>query len=160
MERQKPPVWIVVPGKTYRRDDDLTHSPMFNQIEGLVVDEGITMAGLKAVLTQFVEEFFARGTKIRLRPSFFPFTEPSAEVDIGCVICGGKGCRVCKGSGWLEVLGCGMVNPNLYKNVGYPPDSSGFAFGIGVDRMAMLKYNLDNIGRFYSGDLRFLRQFP
>ncbi|MDR2339417.1 MAG: phenylalanine--tRNA ligase subunit alpha [Deltaproteobacteria bacterium] len=161
MESQPPPVWIVVPGKTYRRDDDLTHSPMFNQIEGLVVDKGITMADLKGVLQRFVDEYFAEGTKIRLRPSFFPFTEPSAEVDIGCVSCGGKGCRLCKGTGWLEVLGCGMVNPALYHNVGYDPSEvSGFAFGMGVDRMAMLKYKLDAIGRFYSGDARFLRQFP
>jgi phenylalanyl-tRNA synthetase alpha chain len=161
MERRKPPVWIVVPGKTYRRDDDLTHSPMFNQIEGLVVDKGISMADLKGVLKRFVEEFFAPGTKIRLRPSFFPFTEPSAEVDIGCVACGGKGCRLCKGTGWLEVLGSGMVHPALYRNVGYDPEGiSGFAFGLGVDRMAMLKYRLDNIGRFYAGDARFLRQFP
>ncbi|MDR2200461.1 MAG: phenylalanine--tRNA ligase subunit alpha [Deltaproteobacteria bacterium] len=161
MEKKKPPVWIVVPGKTYRRDDDLTHSPMFNQIEGLAVDKNITMADLKGVLKSFVEEFFSPRTRIRLRPSFFPFTEPSAEVDIGCVICGGKGCRICKGTGWLEVLGCGMVNPVLYDFVGYDPEEvSGFAFGIGVDRMAMLKYNLDNISRFYSGDARFLRQFP
>ena len=151
----------MVPGKTYRRDDDLTHSPMFSQIEGLAVDRRITMADLKGVLQEFAEEFFAPGTKIRLRPSFFPFTEPSAEVDICCVSCGGKGCRLCKGSGWLEVLGCGMVNPALYENVGYNPDEvSGFAFGMGVDRMAMLKYKIDNIGRFYSGDTRFLRQFP
>ncbi|MDR2352261.1 MAG: phenylalanine--tRNA ligase subunit alpha [Deltaproteobacteria bacterium] len=161
MEKSQPPVWIVVPGKTYRRDDDLTHSPMFNQIEGLVVDKGITMADLKGVLQEFVRQFFSGNTKIRLRPSFFPFTEPSAEVDIACVNCGGQGCRVCKNSGWLEVLGCGMVNPALYKFVGYENlDISGFAFGIGVDRMAMLKYHIDNIGRFYSGDLRFLRQFP
>ncbi|MDR2406213.1 MAG: phenylalanine--tRNA ligase subunit alpha [Deltaproteobacteria bacterium] len=161
MERQKPPIWIVVPGKTYRRDDDLTHSPMFNQIEGLVVDKHITMADLKGVLQVFAKEFFEGATKIRLRPSFFPFTEPSAEVDVSCVSCHGKGCRLCKGTGWLEVLGCGMVNPALYKNVGYDPSLvTGFAFGIGVDRMAMLKYNLDNIGRFYSGDTRFLRQFP
>jgi phenylalanyl-tRNA synthetase alpha chain len=161
MEKEAPPIWIVVPGKTYRRDDDLTHSPMFNQIEGLVVDKKITMADLKGVLQVFVEEFFEKDTKIRLRPSFFPFTEPSAEVDVSCVHCHGKGCHFCKGSGWLEVLGCGMVNPALYHNVGYnPKEVSGFAFGIGVDRMAMLKYKLDNIGLFYSGDTRFLRQFP
>jgi phenylalanyl-tRNA synthetase alpha chain len=161
MEKTRPPVWIVVPGKTYRRDDDLTHSPMFNQIEGLVVDKGITMADLKGVLGEFARQFFSRSTSIRLRPSFFPFTEPSAEVDIACVSCGGKGCRICKGTGWLEVLGCGMVDPALYANVGYDPEEvSGFAFGIGVDRMAMLKYRLDNIGRFYSGDTRVMRQFP
>ncbi|MDR1079952.1 MAG: phenylalanine--tRNA ligase subunit alpha [Deltaproteobacteria bacterium] len=161
MEKTRPPVWIVVPGKTYRRDDDLTHSPMFNQIEGLVVDRGITMADLKGVLSEFARKFFSESTKIRLRPSFFPFTEPSAEVDIACVSCGGRGCRICKGSGWLEVLGCGMVDPALYAYVGYErEDVSGFAFGIGVDRMAMLKYRLDYIGRFYSGDTRCLRQFP
>ncbi|MDR1038570.1 MAG: phenylalanine--tRNA ligase subunit alpha [Deltaproteobacteria bacterium] len=161
MEKTGPPVWIVVPGKTYRRDDDLTHSPMFNQIEGLAVDRDITMADLKGVLTEFARKFFSESTRIRLRPSFFPFTEPSAEVDIACIFCGGDGCRVCKGSGWLEVLGCGMVDPALYRFVGYDPDEvSGFAFGIGVDRMAMLKYRLDNIGRFYSGDVRIMRQFP
>ncbi|MDR1036729.1 MAG: phenylalanine--tRNA ligase subunit alpha [Deltaproteobacteria bacterium] len=161
MEKTRPPVWIVVPGKTYRRDDDLTHSPMFNQIEGLVVDKGITMADLKGVLSEFARKFFSESTRIRLRPSFFPFTEPSAEVDIACVSCGGRGCRICKGSGWLEVLGCGMVDPALYSYVGYEnEDVSGFAFGIGVDRMAMLKYRLDYIGRFYSGDTRCLRQFP
>ncbi|MDR1312185.1 MAG: phenylalanine--tRNA ligase subunit alpha [Deltaproteobacteria bacterium] len=161
MEKTRPPVWIVVPGKTYRRDDDLTHSPMFNQVEGLVVDRGITMADLKGVLAEFARKFFSESTKIRLRPSFFPFTEPSAEVDIACVSCGGKGCRICKGSGWLEVLGCGMVDPALYDYVGYDANEvSGFAFGIGVDRMAMLKYRLDSIGRFYSGDVRCMRQFP
>jgi phenylalanyl-tRNA synthetase alpha chain len=161
MEKTSPPVWIVVPGKTYRRDDDLTHSPMFNQIEGLVVDKGITMADLKGVLTAFAREFFSPDTKIRLRPSFFPFTEPSAEVDIRCVKCGGSGCRICKGTGWLEVLGSGMVNPALYEFVNYDPSRvSGFAFGMGVDRMAMLKYGLDNISRFYKGDVRYMSQFP
>ncbi|MDR2366507.1 MAG: phenylalanine--tRNA ligase subunit alpha [Deltaproteobacteria bacterium] len=160
MEKTKPPVWIVVPGKTYRRDDDITHSPMFNQIEGLVVDEGITMADLKGVLTAFASAFFSPDTKIRLRPSFFPFTEPSAEVDIACVLCGGHGCRLCKGSGWLELLGSGMVDPALYGFVGYDPEKvSGFAFGMGVDRAAMLKYGLSNIRHLYEGDLRFSRQF-
>jgi phenylalanyl-tRNA synthetase alpha chain len=160
MEKTKPPVWIVVPGKTFRRDDDITHSPMFNQIEGLVVDKGITMADLKGVLTAFAAAFFSPETKIRLRPSFFPFTEPSAEVDIACVLCGGNGCRLCKGSGWLELLGSGMVDPALYNFVGYDPDEvSGFAFGLGVDRAAMLKYGLSNIRHLYEGDLRFLRQF-
>jgi phenylalanyl-tRNA synthetase alpha chain len=161
MERVRPPVWIVVPGKTYRRDDDLTHSPMFNQVEGLVVDKGITMADLKGVLTEFARQLFSRSTRIRLRPSFFPFTEPSAEMDIACVSCGGAGCRICKNTGWLEVLGCGMVDPALYGFVGYDPSEvSGFAFGIGVDRIAMLKYRLDSIARFYSGDTRSMRQFP
>ncbi|MDR1676992.1 MAG: phenylalanine--tRNA ligase subunit alpha, partial [Deltaproteobacteria bacterium] len=160
MEKNKPPVWIVVPGKTFRRDDDITHSPMFNQIEGLVVDKGITMADLKGVLTAFASAFFSPETKIRLRPSFFPFTEPSAEVDIACVLCGGQGCRLCKGSGWLELLGSGMVDPALYNFVGYDPEQvSGFAFGLGVDRAAMLKYGLSNIRHLYEGDLRFLRQF-
>ncbi|MDR0620270.1 MAG: phenylalanine--tRNA ligase subunit alpha [Deltaproteobacteria bacterium] len=160
MEKTKPPVWIVVPGKTYRRDDDITHSPMFNQIEGLVVDKGITMADLKGVLTAFAAAFFSPETKIRLRPSFFPFTEPSAEVDIACVLCGGQGCRLCKGSGWLELLGSGMVDPALYGFVGYDPEQvSGFAFGMGVDRAAMLKYGLSNIRHLYEGDLRFSRQF-
>jgi phenylalanyl-tRNA synthetase alpha chain len=160
MEKSGPPVWIVVPGKTYRRDDDITHSPMFNQIEGLVVDKGITMADLKGVLTAFASSFFSADTRIRLRPSFFPFTEPSAEVDIACVLCGGRGCRLCKGSGWLELLGSGMVDPALYGFVGYDPSEvSGFAFGLGVDRAAMLKYGLSSIRHLYEGDLRFSRQF-
>jgi phenylalanyl-tRNA synthetase alpha chain len=160
MESSKPPVWIVAPGKTYRRDDDITHSPMFHQVEGLAVDSGITMADLKGVLSAFAEAFFSPETKIRLRPSFFPFTEPSAEVDIACVLCQGQGCRLCKGSGWLELLGSGMVDPALYGFVGYDPEKvSGFAFGLGVDRAAMLKYGLDNIRHFYEGDLRFLSQF-
>jgi phenylalanyl-tRNA synthetase alpha chain len=160
MEATKPPVWIVAPGKTYRRDDDITHSPMFHQVEGLLVDKGITMADLKGILTAFARTFFSPKTKIRLRPSFFPFTEPSAEVDIACVLCEGKGCRLCKGSGWLELLGSGMVDPALYNFVGYDPAKvSGFAFGLGVDRAAMLKYGLNNIRHFYEGDLRFLNQF-
>ncbi|MDR2141715.1 MAG: phenylalanine--tRNA ligase subunit alpha [Deltaproteobacteria bacterium] len=160
MEKQKPPVWIVAPGKTYRRDDDITHSPMFHQVEGLVVDKGISMADLKGVLSAFATAFFSPDTAIRLRPSFFPFTEPSAEVDIACVLCGGKGCRLCKGSGWLELLGSGMVDPALYNFVGYDPrEVSGFAFGLGVDRAAMLKYGLANIRHLYESDLRFLEQF-
>jgi phenylalanyl-tRNA synthetase alpha chain len=160
MERVKPPVWVVAPGKTFRRDDDITHTPMFHQVEGLVVDKGITMADLKGVLTAFATSFFSPDTAIRLRPSFFPFTEPSAEVDIACVMCGGRGCRVCKGSGWLEILGSGMVDPALYRFVGYDPSEiSGFAFGLGVERAAMLKYGLPAINYFYEGDLRFLRQF-
>jgi phenylalanyl-tRNA synthetase alpha chain len=160
MEKTSPPVWVIAPGKTYRRDDDITHSPMFHQVEGLVVDKGITMADLKGILTAFASAFFSPNTKIRLRPSFFPFTEPSAEVDIACVLCGGKGCRLCKGSGWLELLGSGMVDPALYRFVGYnPSEVSGFAFGLGVDRAAMLKYGLSNIRHLYESDLRFLRQF-
>jgi phenylalanyl-tRNA synthetase alpha chain len=160
MERVKPPVWVVAPGKTFRRDDDITHSPMFHQVEGLVVDKGITMADLKGVLTAFATSFFSPDTSIRLRPSFFPFTEPSAEVDIACVLCGGRGCRLCKGTGWLEILGSGMVDPALYRFVGYDPaEVSGFAFGLGVERAAMLKYGLPSIHDLYQGDLRFLRQF-
>jgi phenylalanyl-tRNA synthetase alpha chain len=160
MERTRPPVWVVAPGKTFRRDDDITHSPIFHQVEGLVVDKGITMADLKGVLTAFATSFFSPDTNIRLRPSFFPFTEPSAEVDIACVLCGGRGCRLCKGSGWLEILGSGMVDPALYQFVGYDPSEiSGFAFGLGVERAAMLKYGLGSIHNLYEGDLRFLRQF-
>ncbi|MDR1085190.1 MAG: phenylalanine--tRNA ligase subunit alpha [Deltaproteobacteria bacterium] len=160
MEKQSPPVWVVAPGKTYRRDDDITHSPMFHQVEGLVVDKGITMTDLKGILSAFATAFFSPDTAIRLRPSFFPFTEPSAEVDIACVLCGGRGCRLCKGSGWLELLGSGMVDPALYNFVGYDPrEISGFAFGLGVDRAAMLKYGLSNIRHLYEGDLRFLEQF-
>lgn len=161
MEKNKPPVWVVVPGKTYRRDSDISHSPMFHQVEGLAVDSGLTFADLKGVLTAFAAAMFSPDTKIRLRPSFFPFTEPSAEVDIACVLCGGKGCRLCKGSGWLEILGSGMVDPALYGFVGYDPQKvSGFAFGLGIERVAMLKYGLDDIRMFFESDLRFLSQFP
>ena len=160
MEKSKPPVWVVAPGKTYRRDSDITHSPMFHQVEGLAVDEGITFADLKGVLTAFATAMFSPDTKIRLRPSFFPFTEPSAEVDIACVLCRGQGCRLCKGTGWLEILGSGLVDPALYGFVDYDPEKySGFAFGMGVERVAMLKYGLDDIRMFYEGDLRFLSQF-
>jgi phenylalanyl-tRNA synthetase alpha chain len=160
MESQKPPVWVIVPGKTYRRDSDVTHTPMFNQIEGLVVDKGITFGDLKGVLTSFVHQFFSPDTPVRLRPSFFPFTEPSAEVDIGCVICKGPGCRVCGHTGWIEILGSGMVDPNVYGFVDYDPEEvSGFAFGMGMERVAMLKYGLDDIRLFFENDLRFLRQF-
>ena len=160
MEKKKPPVWVIAPGKTYRRDSDITHSPMFHQIEGLVVDEGITFADLQGVLTAFAKACFSPDTKIRLRPSFFPFTEPSAEVDIACVLCGGKGCRLCKGTGWLEILGSGLVDPALYGYVGYDPEKvSGFAFGLGIERVAMLKYGLDDIRLLFESDLRFIRQF-
>lgn len=160
MEKSRPPVWVIAPGKTYRRDSDITHSPMFHQIEGLAVDKGITFADLKGVLTAFAQACFSPDTKIRLRPSFFPFTEPSAEVDIACVLCGGRGCRLCKGSGWLEILGSGLVDPALYGFVGYNPDEiSGFAFGLGIERVAMLKYGLDDIRLLFESDLRFLRQF-
>ena len=160
MEKTKPPVWVVVPGKTYRRDSDISHSPMFHQVEGLAVDRGLTFADLKGVLTAFATAMFSPDTKIRLRPSFFPFTEPSAEVDIACVLCGGRGCRLCKGTGWLEILGSGMVDPAVYGFVGYDPEQvSGFAFGMGIERVAMLKYGLDDIRMFYESDLRFLTQF-
>jgi phenylalanyl-tRNA synthetase alpha chain len=160
MEKQKPPVRVICPGKVYRRDADITHSPMFMQIEGLWVDKNISLADLKGVLTAFVHEYFGRQVAIRFRPSFFPFTEPSAEVDIQCVICGGRGCRTCSQTGWLEILGSGMVDPALYKFVDYDPEIySGFAFGMGVERVAMLKYGIPDIRTFYENDVRFLNQF-
>ena len=160
MEKQQPPVRVIAPGKVYRCDSDLTHTPMFHQVEGLLVDEGISFGDLKGVLTTFVHQMFDEQTSLRFRPSFFPFTEPSAEVDILCVICRGSGCRVCSGSGWLEILGSGMVHPALYENVGYDADRyTGFAFGMGVERIAMLKYGIDDIRKFFENDARFLRQF-
>jgi phenylalanyl-tRNA synthetase alpha chain len=160
MESTKPPVRIVCPGKVYRRDADITHSPMFMQIEGLWVDEDITMADLKGILIAFVEQYFGEGVGLRFRPSFFPFTEPSAEVDIECVICGGSGCRTCSDTGWLEILGSGMVNPELYRFVGYDPEKyTGFAFGMGIERVAMLKYRIPDIRTFYDNDIRFIKQF-
>ncbi len=162
MESRQPPLQIIVPGAVYRCDDDVTHSPMFVQLEGLMVGKDICFAHLKGVLTAFVHTLFGSDTPVRFRPSYFPFTEPSAEVDMGCVICGGNGteCAVCKGSGWLEVLGSGMVHPNVFRAVGYDPEVvSGFAFGMGIDRLAMLRYGIDDIRLFYQNDLRFLRQF-
>jgi phenylalanyl-tRNA synthetase alpha chain len=160
MEQNKPPVRIVAPGKVYRRDSDLTHTPMFHQVEGLLVDEGISFGDLKGVLTTFVHQMFDKDTSLRFRPSFFPFTEPSAEVDIRCVICRGQGCRVCSHTGWLEVLGSGMVHPAVFENVGYDTSRiTGFAFGMGVERIAMLKYRVDDIRKYFENDLRFLRQF-
>ena len=162
MERLAPglPVRIIAPGKVYRRDDDATHCPMFHQVEGLAVDRGVTLADLKGTLSLFVREMFGSEMKVRLRPSFFPFTEPSAEVDISCVICGGGGCRTCGQSGWVEVLGAGMVHPRVLKISGYDPeDVTGFAFGMGVERLAMLKYGIDDMRHFFSNDFRFLRQF-
>ncbi|MBD2848453.1 phenylalanine--tRNA ligase subunit alpha [Paenibacillus sp. IB182496] len=155
------PVKIICPGKVYRRDDDdATHSFQFNQIEGLVIDKNIRMSDLKGTLLQFVRQIFGPQTQIRLRPSFFPFTEPSAEVDVTCVQCGGSGCRMCKQSGWLEILGCGMVHPRVLEMGGYDPrEVSGFAFGMGVERIALLKYGIDDIRHFYTNDLRFLGQF-
>ena len=162
MESRQPPLQIIVPGAVYRCDDDVTHSPMFAQLEGLMVGKDISFAHLKGVLTAFVHTMFGPDTPVRFRPSYFPFTEPSAEVDMGCVICGGRntGCAVCKGSGWLEVLGSGMVHPNVFRAVGYDPEQvSGFAFGMGIDRIAMRRYGIDDIRLFYQNDLRFLRQF-
>jgi phenylalanyl-tRNA synthetase alpha chain len=160
MEKQPPPVRIIMPGKVYRCDSDLTHTPMFHQVEGLLVDENISFGDLKGTLTAFVHQMFDEKTSLRFRPGFFPFTEPSAEVDILCVICRGKGCRVCSQTGWLEILGSGMVHPALYENVGYDAGRyTGFAFGMGVDRIAMLKYGIDDIRRFFENDMRFLSQF-
>lgn len=155
------PVKVICPGKVYRRDDDdATHSFQFNQIEGLVIGKGIRMSDLKGTLLQFTREMFGPNTQIRLRPSFFPFTEPSAEVDVTCVKCGGSGCRICKHTGWLEILGCGMVHPRVLEMGGYDPEEyTGFAFGMGVERIAILKYGIDDIRHFYSNDLRFLQQF-
>ncbi len=160
MLKQAPPVRIIAPGTVYRCDSDATHSPMFHQIEGLMVDKGITFADLKGILTIFIDQLFGKGTGVRLRPSFFPFTEPSAEVDIACVICKGKGCRVCKQSGWLEILGAGMVDPEVYRHVNYDPEHfSGFAFGMGIERIAMLKYGISDMRLLFDNHLRFLRQF-
>ena len=160
MEKQKPPVRIIMPGKVYRCDSDLTHTPMFHQVEGLLVDENISFGDLKGTLTAFVHQMFDEKTSLRFRPGFFPFTEPSAEVDILCVMCRGKGCRVCSQTGWLEILGSGMVHPALYENVGYEAGRyTGFAFGMGVDRIAMLKYGIDDIRKFFENDMRFLSQF-
>ncbi len=167
MESRKPPLQVIVPGAVYRHDDDATHSPMFHQVEGFLVDQGITFADLKGVLTHFLRQVFSRDAGVRFRPSFFPFTEPSAEIDIQCVICGGSGtgaagqaCRVCKSTGWLEILGAGLIDPAVFRFVGYDPEkTSGFAFGMGVERIAMLKYGIDDIRLFFQNDLRFLRQF-
>lgn len=154
------PIKIIAPGKVYRRDYDATHSPMFTQVEGLLIDKNISFADLKGTLELFIHQMFGDDVGVRFRPSFFPFTEPSAEVDISCVICGGKGCRVCKGTGWLEILGSGMVHPNVLKMNGFDPEKvSGFAFGMGVERIAMLLYGIDDLRLFYDNDLRFLRQF-
>ncbi|MBQ3541259.1 MAG: phenylalanine--tRNA ligase subunit alpha [Phascolarctobacterium sp.] len=162
MQSREPnsPIRMIAPGTVYRCDYDATHSPMFHQVEGLVVDKNISLADLKGTLELFLKEMFGNDVKVRLRPSYFPFTEPSAEVDISCVICGGKGCRVCKNSGWLEILGSGMVHPNVLRMSGYDPDQmTGFAFGMGVERIAMLKYGIDDLRLFFENDLRFIRQF-
>ena len=160
MKAHPPPVRIICPGKVFRRDADITHSPMFHQVEGLAVDMSISMGDLKGTLELFAREMFGPRTTIRFRPSFFPFTEPSAEVDVRCFLCGGDGCRVCKQSGWLEILGSGMVHPQVLRNVGYDPeDVTGWAFGMGVERIAMLKYGIDDIRLFFENDFRFLSQF-
>jgi len=160
MEAQSPPVNIISPGKVYRPDSDISHTPMFHQVEGLLVDKGVTFGDLKGTLTAFVHQMFGGDTKLRFRASFFPFTEPSAEVDIQCVVCKGKGCRTCSQTGWLEILGSGMNDPELYRFVGYDPEVySGFAFGMGVERVAMLKSGLDDIRLFFENDIRFLQQF-
>lgn len=160
MESQQPPIRIVCPGRVYRCDSDLTHSPMFHQVEGLLIDENVTFADLKGVIEDFLRVFFERELSVRFRPSYFPFTEPSAEVDIQCVICSGSGCRVCKQTGWLEVLGCGMVHPQVLKNCGIDPERfQGFAFGMGVERFAMLRYGVNDLRLFFDNDIRFLKQF-
>ena len=161
MLAQKPPVRIIVPGRVFRRDvADASHSPMFHQVEGLAVDRNVTMADLKGTLGLFAREMFGPESRIRFRPSFFPFTEPSAEVDVLCFVCHGQGCRLCKQGGWLEILGSGMVHPNVLRNVGYDPeDVTGWAFGMGIERIAMLKYGIDDLRLFFDNDLRFLRQF-
>ncbi len=160
MLQQAPPVRIIAPGTVYRCDSDATHSPMFHQIEGLLVDKGITFGDLKGILTTFVNQCFGSGTGVRLRPSFFPFTEPSAEVDIACVMCKGKGCRICKNTGWLEILGAGMVDPEVFRHVSYDSEEySGFAFGMGIERIAMLRYGISDMRLLFENDLRFLSQF-
>jgi len=160
MEKKQPPIKMLCPGKVYRSDDDASHSPMFHQIEGLVVDKNVTLCDLMGTLEAFAQALFNEKTKARFRPSFFPFTEPSVEVDLTCSSCGGKGCKLCKGTGWIEVLGAGMVNPKVLENCGI--DSSkytGYAFGMGLERIAMIKYGIPNIKLFFENDVRFLKQF-
>jgi phenylalanyl-tRNA synthetase alpha chain len=160
MESQEPPIRIVCPGRVYRCDSDLTHSPMFHQVEGLLVDREVSFADLRGTIAEFLQVFFEKDLKVRFRPSFFPFTEPSAEVDIQCVMCNGCGCRVCKQTGWLEVMGCGMVHPNVFRSSGIDPEQyQGFAFGMGVERLAMLRYGVNDLRLFFDNDLRFLAQF-
>ncbi len=160
METRKPPLRVIAPGTVYRRDSDITHTPMFHQVEGFMVDRNVTFSNLKGILTFFLHRLFGKKTEIRFRPRFFPFTEPSAEVDIRCVICNGAGCRVCKGSGWLEILGAGMIHPEVFKSVKYDAEEyTGFAFGLGIERIAMLKFGIDDLRLFFENDIRFLRQF-
>ena len=161
MRAQRPPLAVIAPGRVYRMDSDMTHTPMFHQVEGMVVGENVSFANLKAMLHTFVERFFERPLGMRLRPSYFPFTEPSAECDIECVFCDGKGCRVCKHTGWLEILGCGMIHPNVLKAAGIDSEVwQGYAFGMGIDRLAMLRYGVDDLRLFFENDLQFLKQFP
>ena len=161
MEKTQPPIKIISPGRVYRSDAvDATHSPLFHQLEGLVIDRGITMGDLKGTLEMFAKRMFGEDTRIRFRPHHFPFTEPSAEVDVSCFVCGGTGCRLCKGEGWIEILGAGMVHPNVLRNCGIDPEEySGFAFGLGIERIALLKYHIDDMRLLYENDIRFLRQF-
>lgn len=160
LEQRKPPIRIIAPGRTYRVDYDLTHTPMFHQVEGLVIDETSSFADLKGHLQAFLQDFFERDLVMRFRPNYFPFTEPSAEVDIQCVECHGQGCRICSHSGWLEILGCGMVHPNILANLGIDPEVfQGFAFGMGIDRLAMLRYGIDDLRKMFESDIRFLAQF-
>jgi phenylalanyl-tRNA synthetase alpha chain len=160
MEHEPPPLRIIAPGRVYRCDSDLTHTPMFHQVEGLLVDEEVSFADLKGTLQDFLQRFFEQDSRVRFRPSYFPFTEPSAEVDIECVMCAGEGCRVCSHTGWLEVLGCGMVHPRVFEFVGVDPERyTGYAFGMGVERLAMLRYGVNDLRMFFENDLRFLRQF-
>ena len=162
METHEPPVRLIAPGRVYRRDNlDLTHTPMFTQVEGLVVGEHVALSDLKGTLDVFVRELFGQERKVRFRPSFFPYTEPSAEVDISCAACGGNGCGMCKRTGWIEILGSGMVHPAVFESVGYDPEKyTGFAFGMGIERIALLKWGVEDIRLFYENDLRFLEQFP
>lgn len=160
MEKTTPPLKIIAPGKVYRCDADVSHTAMFHQVEGLMVDKNISFSDLKGVLELFIHSLFGKGTPVRFRPSYFPFTEPSAEVDIGCIFCSGRGCRICKTTGWLEILGSGLVNPKVFEMAGYEADEyTGFAFGMGVERITMLKYSIDDIRLFYENDVRFLNQF-
>jgi len=162
MEQKNPalPIKIIIPGRVYRRDDDATHSPMFHQVEGLYIGERVTFADLKGILMLFAQKVFGQDVRVRFRPSYFPFTEPSAEMDISCVICGGIGCRTCSNTGWLEILGSGMVHPNVLRAGGYDPEKvTGFAFGMGIERIAMLKFGIDDLRLFFDNDIRFLAQF-
>jgi len=160
MKARTPPFRVIAPGTVYRCDSDITHSPMFHQVEGFLVDQDVSFSELKGLLSVFVHTLFSPEVPLRFRPSFFPFTEPSAEVDIGCFLCKGQGCRVCSQTGWLEILGAGMIHPEVFRSVGYnPEDYTGFAFGVGIERLAMLKYGIDDIRLFFDNDMQFLEQF-